>query len=761
MELTISKNLKQSGSKLDYWQLLYCANFNVKPKEFSEHLAKKMPELYALADNASYFNIDSSENSYLERHFQGEVAALRSRGENLEADIAEKSKEAKLKGLAEYFSGIHISEYSHFTEWFPQTEYPLEVIALLLHETLSKVYGKDITGGIEKTYIRNREKGKTIAGHMALNATTVSEILSTTQGAQKFSDVYFNALKTLRALCQNNAGVTVENVNTFGMGKWLKFESKLSNPAKYHDNVQKLTALATGTNWCTAYAAGSQLAHGDFYVFVDSGASPRPHIAVRMSGAQIGEVRGILPGQEIEHAYLPVAEEFLANNVSITGGKRWFEETQQNRKYYEFNQAILEGTFKGEDIHALLELLAQPTPSSAQIAGYYAGNNYDNAKGILLSNVPRLKPVLAEYFDVPETYIDINGMNNYPRKWVRVIQAIKPVLQEHKKVLSGQFKDANVWQLIKTLGNAVSLGDCNAKLVEAREQLIKSLPTIHKEIAKYFKVPVKDIILGDLDLADLQTLGAYVVFGNVTDIRESRQKKDTAAFAKYFERARHPSKTLKYVLGNIKIEFGLTEYFEELLLCFGKFDVKGENFKGAPNLKEIHGGMVLETTKLKSHRAFKSLKTVKDAVSLKDSFIMNMGALETVEGNFEIENTQIHNLFNLTALPDNLKVINSRMPHKLRLIEVKGNIQVKGYFDAQCLRQAKTITTQGNLFVSPLLKADNINFQYRDFSVAAYLSFRRKGDSIKADDTPVGTTFAQALLNLARRLLGREQPKGD
>ena len=530
MELTISKNLKQSGSKLDYWQLLYCANFNIKPKEFEEHIDRKLTELGRLKDD--YFIISAKDNPYLERHFQGEIAAYRSRGEGQRADYSEDNKESTLLGMARYFSEIHKAEYDHLAGWVHQADYPKEVIALLLQETLSKVYGKYIIDGEEKTYVRKREQGKSIASHMALNAMTVPEIINNTQGALKFADVYFDALELLKEQCRRGSGVTLEGVNTFGMGTWLKFDSKYANAHGFHANVQKLQALVANTPWCTKYLAGEQLSGGDFYVFVDNGdnetgTAPQPHIAVRLSGATIDEVRGILPGQEIEPDYLPVADDFLVNNKFISGGRIWLEDMALNKRYVAYNQAILDGTFDPENIQQLVKDLQNKGRH------YYQENSN---KTTLRNNMPLLIPILSGHFKAPEEHINLAEMEKDPRKWIKSFDAMHAVNTEHKKVIGGNFNAQNVWQLVKTLGYAVSLGDCNSALTAARKTLAESLGGVKREIAKYFKVPERAVYLGDLDLADRKTYGTYIVFGDVIDSEEKRTQGDMAAYIRHFEK---------------------------------------------------------------------------------------------------------------------------------------------------------------------------------------------------------------------------------
>ena len=719
MELVISKNLKQAGAKLEFWQLLYCVNFNVKPKQFPQHLEKKLPELYALAEKSQPFKIDIQDNPYLNRHFEGEIAALRARGEGQLADYSLQNKTEILRHIAIHFSDTHQEEYRHLVDWFRQTEFPKEVIALLLQETLSKVYEKDTVDGKEVTYVKKREKGKTLTGHMSLNMITVPEIIDNTQGATKFADVYFQALEVLKEQSRSSGRINFDGVNTLGMGNWLKFDSLYTNPKQFHDNVQKLKALVANTPWCTRTIAAYHLSGGDFYVFVDNGdeekhIEPQPHLAVRMSGGDmIEEVRGILEGQEIEAEYLPVAEDFLVNNKSIRGGRVWLEDMKLNKRFIAYNQSILDGTFKIEDIQDLAEDLGQETKQYGE----------NSNKTTLLSNLPLTKPLFASHFGVPEDYITFDELEKYPQKWVRSIESIREVLTEHKKITSGHFSLHDTWKLVKTLGYAVSLGECNSKLTETRKMLMDSLPSIKWDIAHYFKIPASEICFGDLDLANSEKYGAYIVFGNVIDSRKRRIRTSENKYIKHFKRPRHPSKTLKYIVGNVNLHFGLTRSFNSLDICWGDFTVTGDNFRGAPNLRDIFGYLLLNTTR---SDYLGMLRTARDGILINNSSARDLGNLENVEGSVVIVNSQLNNLFKLRNLPGKLTVINSHMPRNFNPEEVTKGITVIGYLDVPTLRRTKIIKVYGNLIISPNLETDVINYNYRDYSVQEFLEIRNR-----------------------------------
>lgn len=45
------------------------------------------------------------------------------------------------------------------------------------------------------------------------------------------------------------SGIVLDGVDTYGKGRWIKFEGKNTNPEEYLENAQRLVALAQNTPW--------------------------------------------------------------------------------------------------------------------------------------------------------------------------------------------------------------------------------------------------------------------------------------------------------------------------------------------------------------------------------------------------------------------------------------------------------------------------------------------------------------------------------
>lgn len=113
-------------------------------------------------------------------------------------------------------------------------------------------------------------------------------------------------------LITKSLAASMENRETTA-GQWVKYEQ--GKPGEAERLFESLEGRGTG--WCTAgyLTAQTQIESGDFYVYYtnDKGGNPiQPRLAIRMNGdTSIGEVRGILPQQNVEPLMQEVLEEKL------------------------------------------------------------------------------------------------------------------------------------------------------------------------------------------------------------------------------------------------------------------------------------------------------------------------------------------------------------------------------------------------------------------------------------------------------------------
>ena len=352
LNLALSNKIEQNFSQLTNWEKLFVLNFyeeekkglpnnkQTKYQEVRNDINNELERLYAFAENEENFKILVQDNKELEREFQGEIDALKSRGQEDEANYLLSNKSKALEEMAKKISENLHAEYKHIVDFIKTSEYEPAFKCLMLRETLNKTYRQEKIDGESKTIVQKREPHKSIIGHMTLNDTVLRVIYNNLKEYSSFANLYFAGIEIFNKKITEKSGITISDVNTFGMGKWVKFEGKTSNEKAYIKNAQDLASLVQDTPWCTKQLASSHLADGDFYVFVDN--DNKPHIAVKTNGNEIDEVRGIKNGnaQELEDDYRKVAIEFLEKNKDIKYGKKWLEKEEWNKRLIEYIEKI-------------------------------------------------------------------------------------------------------------------------------------------------------------------------------------------------------------------------------------------------------------------------------------------------------------------------------------------------------------------------------------------------------------------------------------
>ena len=169
-------------------------------------------------------------------------------------------------------------------------------------------------------------------------------------------------LKDYTQIQVNNAVNVLRNkelAKTSSGGTWLKFDGgSKTDEKKREENSKELSKLVQNTYWCTKTNAKSQLDGGNFYVYVtENNGEVFPRIAIRMDEDKVGEVRGNKSSaQDLEDDMIPIAKEFLENNIPNDSGKKWLDGIEYNQKALElYNKLNTEGLFENS-IEEFVEL---------------------------------------------------------------------------------------------------------------------------------------------------------------------------------------------------------------------------------------------------------------------------------------------------------------------------------------------------------------------------------------------------------------------
>ena len=548
--LILNMNNNIRNMNLTKWEKIFASNYYKnknydgsvptfpsynKEQVIKEDIEKELNKLYNLNKEVFKISLDSSS---LIREYESELKALEQRGEKDKANYIRNNKTKALEELSNIYSEKLYEEYKHIVDFIKNANYEDAFKTLMLRETLLKVYKKDD----DKVIVKQRKLNETIEGHMLLNEKVLNVIYNNLDTYENFKELYYAGVAEFNNVVREASEITLKNVNTYDMGKWIKFDGRASDSENYAENVIKLKTLVQDTPWCTKTLASTQLEQGDFYVFIDN--DNKPHIAVKMNGNEIDEVRGIKNGnnQELEEEYRDVALSFLENNKDIKNGKNWLDKEEWNKRLIRYSKEKDDGTFNSEETPKLIEDLLH--------SDYKSHFNKNSNLEKLKQKLPKVKKHLAEYYNCTEEEISLD--NYTPTKETRC--PYKVILEYADFTNSNitdlgklqfiggdaSFDNSNITDLgklqsiggdayfddskITTLGKLQSIGG-DAYLQDSKITTLGELQKIGGKV--YFKNSKVT------SLCKLQDIGgsAYFEYSNITDLGELQSIGGNANFS--------------------------------------------------------------------------------------------------------------------------------------------------------------------------------------------------------------------------------------
>ena len=598
--LILNMNNNIRNMNISKWEKIFASNYyknknydgntpsfpsNNKEQVIKEDIEKELNRLYNLDKDAFKISLDSQS---LIREYESELKALEQRGEKDEANYIRNNKTKALEELSNIYSEKLYEEYKHIVDFIKNANYEDAFKVLMLRETLLKVYKKDDT----KVIVKQRKLNETIEGHMLLNEKVLNVIHNNLDTYENFKELYYAGVAEFNNVIRETSEITFKNINTYGMGKWIKFDGRASDSKNYAENVIKLKTLVQDTPWCTKTLASTQLEQGDFYVFIDN--DNKPHIAVKMSGNEIDEVRGIKNenAQELEEEYRDVAISFLENNKDIKNGKNWLDKEEWNKRLIRYNKEIEDGIFNSEDVPKLIEDLFR--------SDYKSNFNVNSNLISLKQKLPKVKKHLAEYYNCTEEEISLD--NYTPTEETRC---------PYKVILKfANFANSNVTDL----GELQSIGG-NAKFSFSKITNLGKLQKIGGDANfKYSNIT---------DLGELQKIGGDAFFdnSNITNLGKLQKIGGDA----YFEYSNITD------LGELQ-EIGGDAYFDN------------SNITDLGKLQSIGGKAYFNDSKVTS---LCKLQKIGGDAFFDNSKITNLGKLQKIGGDAFFEYSNITDLGNI------------------------------------------------------------------------------------------------------------------
>jgi len=485
----------------------------------------------------------------------------------------------------QYMQQIIDAQTATITEWvsyLKQSDYSIPFKYLILKAVLGYYYDYKLNKLIEKTPITTRNFTPFDAGSLAdLYASNSNYLL------QDYTQIQVaNALKILESK---------EKIKETSGGVWIKFNGGSKTSKKeIAENARQLSQMVQNTFWCTKTNAYSQLQGGDFYVFVTKkGDEVFPRIAVRMEGDRVGELRGNNSArQDLEENMLPVAKDFLLNNIPNDSGKKWLDSIEYNDKVIAFktkltNEPLTEAMY--------MEFLNLKSNEKKYLLDYADRNG----------NVERIEIMINEKInknDLNElSKSDFSdGLSNYTSKTKHIIG-------------SANFRDSQV----ENLGNLTTIGG-DALFSESQVKNLGNLSTIGGR-ARFRN-------------SQIENLGKLITIGGYADFIGS-QVKDLGNLTTIGGYADFGFSEIKY-LGNLTT-IGNNAYF-------GNSQV--ENLG---NLTTIGGDALFQNSQVEN---LGKLITIGEDAYFEGSKVKNLRNLTTIGGDAAFENSQVEDLGKLTTI---------------------------------------------------------------------------------------------------------------
>ena len=625
--LILNMNNNIRNMNISKWEKIFASNYyknknydgntpafpsNNKEQVIKEDIKKELNRLYNLDKDAFKISLDSQS---LIREYESELKALEQRGEKDKANYIRNNKTKALEELSNIYSEKLYEEYKHIVDFIKNANYEDAFKAIMLRETLLKVYKKDDT----KVIVKQRKLNETIEGHMLLNEKVLNVIYNNLDTYENFKELYYAGVAEFNNVVRETSEITLKNVNTYGMGKWIKFDGRASDSKNYAENVLKLKTLVQDTPWCTKTLASSQLEQGDFYVFIDN--DNKPHIAVKMNGNEIDEVRGIKNGnaQELEEEYRDVAISFLENNKDIKNGKNWLDKEEWNKRLIRYSKEIEDGTFNSEETSKLIGDLLHSDYRS------HFGTNSNLEE---LKKLPKIKKYLAEYYNCTEEEICVGDY--IPKEETRCPY----------KIILGNLGNADFANSkITDLGKLKIIGE-NAFFTDSKITNLGKLQIIGGD-ANFASSKITD-------LGKLRSIGGNVLFSysNVTNLGELQVIGGNA----YFENSNVTN------LGKLQSIGRSVNFRNSDVINLGKLQSIGDDARfGNSNIVDLG-----------------NLKSIGRSADFRNSNVTNLGELRSIGGNVLFSYSKLTNLGKLQSIGGSVEFNDSKITNLGKLQTIGG-----------------------------------------------------------------------------------------
>lgn len=282
-------------------------------KQFSEAVASLLPAIRQDIKNGKFLNTGFNEAPY-------------------EARLGRPLTDSERKTALDEMRSKQQTLQNNWVDYLETGGYTPEVQALILG-TITKEIAEPTADGKWKF----RELGKNSerlpdAASPELAARVAERLTQPDHKNKRIAQIIAESAQEAEQSRRSDKEQVATTTEDGGSITWVRFPSKENDPENFDKNVQDLTSLAKTSakfgkcSWCTGDgAAQGQLSNGDFWIGVDENGNART--AIRMEGDEIGEIRGVLEGQNLEPKYAGNVSQFVKEQ-EMEGGTEFLADAK-------------------------------------------------------------------------------------------------------------------------------------------------------------------------------------------------------------------------------------------------------------------------------------------------------------------------------------------------------------------------------------------------------------------------------------------------
>jgi hypothetical protein len=593
----------------------------------NKKIKESLDELYG--NYKSYLlSIDGSEITRL-MQFEIDAAIEDALPDNVINQLKEQINNDKAR--KDFISNLRKTQDDTADQWvsyLKQSEYSDAFKYLMLDAVLTNNYDLKSLNYNKRTKATTRNISPFDAGTLAMLYASDSKAL----------------LKSYVEMQKENLDniINASQVKSTEGGKWLKFDGG-PNAANKEETANSLSQLVQDTYWCTKTNALGQLRGGDFYVYV-TGETPR--IAIRMEGDRVGEVRGNASSkQDLEPDMLPVADEFLKDNIPNDSGKKWLDSIAFNKKAKEFLGNIYANNIGEKEIKEYVNIVSEGEKNNTD----YGENGFVTKIKNAFQNKNNIKPEIREFvafnfseFDANKTKYFI-GNADFKGSKITDLGSLE--------IISGNadFKGSKITDLgsLKSIGGSAFFTDSNVESLGSLESIGRNAYFTDSNVESLGSLKS---VGGDayFSRSKLESLGSLESVGGNADFEgsnvESLGSLKSIGGSAFFEGSKITDLgSLKSIGSNAYFRDSNVESLGSLESIGGNADFRDSNVESLGSLKSIGGSAFFEGSKITD---LGSLKSIGSNAYFRDSNVESLGSLESIGGYADFEGSKLENEWN-------------------------------------------------------------------------------------------------------------------